>query len=134
MTEYDDTNQGALFAAAHCKIIRQGPVNMQGDDQHLAIVEVTTKDHQKFYEVYQKVGAIFTNDDKRNDDDPDMSGEINYHGLEMKIWGRKRVGNKSGNKFTAISLAPKQGDSSGAHEPDEGPMKYPDDLDDHIPF
>ena len=132
MTEYDNTNSGALFAAANSRILRQGPVNIQGDDTHLMIVEVTTKEHKKFYEVYQKVGAIFANDDKRTENDPDMSGGINYMGLEMKIWGRKKVASQSGDKFTAISLAPKTGDSSGAYEPDDAPPS--DDLEDEIPF
>ncbi len=132
MSDQTKVNSGALFSAAQMKIIRQGPVNIQGDDTQLMIAQVTTKNHEKFYEVYHKVGAIFANDDKNSENSPDMSGKIDYMGLEMRIAGWKKTSER-GIKFTSIGLTPTDGDSSGAHEPDE---ELPaDEVDeDEIPF
>lgn len=126
-------NTGALFPAANCKILRQGPVNIQGKDENLMIVQVTTKDHQSFFEVYQKVGAIFTNDKKRDENDPDMSGEFDYGGTIMKIWGRKKTAQTSGMKYTSISMAPKDANPP-ADEPAEQAGAPDDYLEDEIPF
>ena len=112
MSEYDDTNRGALFPAENQELVRSGPVNIAGADQHCAIVQTITKNGKTVFEVYQKIGAVFPNDKKRNDDDYDMSGKVDLpSGQKMMIWGRKRQ-SKNGNHYTAISLSePKVNDS-----------------------
>ena len=104
MTEYDDTNKGALFPAENQKIVRSGPVNINGSAEYCAIVQTTTKNGKTVFEFYQKIGAIFPNE-KRNENDADMSGSLETKSGPMKVWGRKRQ-SKNGNDFTSISLAP----------------------------
>ncbi len=104
MSEYDDTNRGALFPAEDQKIIRSGPVNIDGNQEHCAIVQTKTKSGKTIFEFYQKIGAIFPNE-KRNENDADMSGNLETKSGPMKVWGRKKQ-SKNGNDYTAISLAP----------------------------
>ena len=52
----------------------------------------------------RKIGAIFPNE-KRNENDADMSGNLETKSGPMKVWGRKKQ-SKNGNDYTAISLAP----------------------------
>jgi len=103
--EYDNTNSGALFNAENQKLLRSGPVNINGNDEYMAIVQSKTRSGKTIFEVFQKVGVVFPNE-KRDENDADMSGNISNlkDGLEMKIWGRKRE-SKNGNPFTSISLA-----------------------------
>ena len=104
MSEYDDTNRGALFPAEDQKIIRSGPVNIDGSQEHCAIVQTKTKSGKTIFEFYQKIGAIFPNE-KRNENDADMSGNLETKSGPMKVWGRKKQ-SKNGNDYTARSLAP----------------------------
>ena len=89
MSEYDDTNRGALFPAEDQKIIRSGPVNIDGSQEHCAIVQTKTKSGKTIFEFYQKIGAIFPNE-KRNENDADMSGNLETKSGPMKVWGRKK--------------------------------------------
>ena len=104
MTEYDDTNRGALFPAENQKIVRSGPVNINGKGEYCAIVQTITKNGKTVFEFYQKIGAIFPTE-KRNENDADMSGNLETSSGQMKVWGRKKQ-SKNGNDYTHISLAP----------------------------
>jgi hypothetical protein len=105
MSDYDDTNKGALFEAANQKVIRSGPMNFAGEDGKMAIIQTTTKHGKTVFEVYQKLGAVFPNE-KRDENDADMTGKLNLNGVEFRIWGRKKV-SKNNQSFTSISIAPK---------------------------
>lgn len=145
MSDYDNTNTGALYPAEHMKpfgraswddmkILRQGKVNVEGDENRMVItqstsrdgktyfevyeaipdrglvVEVTDRDGNTFFEFYRKIGPIYANDRKRSDKDADMSGTVTPKDGslgEYMIWGRKRE-TKSGVKMTSISIAPKE--------------------------
>jgi uncharacterized protein (DUF736 family) len=132
MSDETKINSGALFSAAQMKIIRQGPVNIQGHDEQLMIAQVTAKNHQKFYEVYQKVGAIFPNDDKHSENSPDMSGKITYGGMELRIAGWKKESER-GIKFTSIGISIPEAAGPAPEEPADEPLPE-DDPEDDIPF
>ena len=145
MTEYDNTNSGALYPAEHMKpvgradwddlkILRQGKVDVEGNESRMVITQSTSRDGKTYFEVYQaigervlvtevtdrdgntyfefykKIGPIYANDRKRTERDADMSGTVipgDGSGGEYMIWGRKRE-TKSGVKMTSVSLAPKE--------------------------
>ena len=104
MAEYENTNRGALFPAENQKIIRSGPMNINGSDHQCSIVQVSTKNGKTFFEVYQKIGVVFINDNKKDENDADMNGTIETKSGEMKIWGRKKK-SKNGHDYTSISLS-----------------------------
>ena len=102
---YDDTNRGALFPAENQQLVRSGPINIAGTNQFCAIVQTKTKNGKTVFEVYQKIGAVFPNSKKRNDDDYYMSGKVDLpSGNQLIVWGRKKK-SKNGNDYTAISLS-----------------------------
>ena len=131
MTDYDNTNSGALFNAANQKLVRAGDVDVNGTSERLAIVLTETKNGKTIFEVYQKVGAIFTNDDKKTDKHPDVGGKIEVGGQEYYMSGWKKL-SKNDVNYTSVSLTPKEADGySGPENPTE---EAGNDLDDEIPF
>jgi hypothetical protein len=108
--QYDETNSGALFGAEHMKILRQGKVNWEGEEMYITLNQVTTKKGNVVFEVYQKVGAIFVNDNKRTDNDPDMSGNVEDRILgEYRLSGWKKT-SKDGLPYTSVAFRKKDGD------------------------
>jgi len=167
MSDYDNTNSGALYPAEHMKpfgraswddlkILRQGKVNIEGEESRMILTQSTSKDGKTYFEVYEamsdralvaevtdrdgntyfefykKIGPIYANDRKRSDRDADMSGTVTPKDGslgEYMIWGRKRE-TKSGVKMTSVSLAAKE-------KKNESPTysaSSSDSLDDDVPF
>lgn len=105
MTEYDNTNSGVMFPAGQMEVFRQGTVDIEGKDHEIVICKKVTPKGKTVYEVYQKMGAVWPVTDKRNDNSPDMSGEVDTSHGQYKMFGRKKV-SKNGTPMTTISLAP----------------------------
>jgi len=129
MTDYDNTNRGALFEAANRNLIRQGKVDFAGDEEEIAIVKAITKNNKTIFEVYQKIGVVFVNEN-RSENAPGMSGPVEFKGREFKMagWAKK---SKDDRPYTSISVEPQ-----GEH-PDTSPgeQQQPDpDPKDEIPF
>lgn len=120
MNEYDNTNQGAVFPASNEKLIRSGKLNIEGIEERVTIVQVTTKTGKTVFEVYKKVGAVFINDNKRDEKDADMSGTVNFGNPkgDYMMWGRKRE-SKGGVPFTSLTIAPKGDGAKGSTSPSE---------------
>jgi hypothetical protein len=138
--EYDNTNQGAMFAPISQQILRQGTVNVNGSDHHMMIVKQTSKDGIPFFNLYLGVAKIYETE-KKKDTDSDMDGSIrgeHLNGADMKFWLRKKTSAK-GTDYTSISLAPKK-TSNGLADNKETSLndmeKTSTDttLDDEIPF
>jgi uncharacterized protein (DUF736 family) len=53
-------------------------------------------------------GAIFKNDRKEGENDPDFKGTLNVDGVEHCINGWRKT-SKSGVKFLSLSIMPKDG-------------------------
>jgi len=130
--DYDNTNTGAMFNAEHMKIIRQGPLNVEGNERYFTICQTQTKTGKTVFEVYEKVGAIFANERKKTDKDPDMSGTVNLDGFDYMMFGRKRQ-SKSGVPFTGVNIAVKE-DRSDGNEPMSPNVQSDEDFNDDIPF
>jgi hypothetical protein len=113
MTEYDNTNTGALFPAENMKVVRQGRINVDGAEENFCLVQVQTKAGKTVFEMYQKVGAVFANERKRDEKDADMSGSMTVRDKEFMVWGRKRE-SKNGLGFTSVSVAGKKGLGGGS--------------------
>jgi hypothetical protein len=131
MSDYDDTNRGALFNASNQKLIRRGPVNINGEPLEIAIVQTKTKNGKIVFEVYQKIGAVFTNDDKTSEKSPDMSGTVEFQNREWQMAGWKSEG-RSGTPYTSVAISEKQTSDGGDGPPEWGGDSG--DLDDEIPF
>lgn len=67
MSDYDNTNSGALYPAEHMKpigrkdwddlkIIRQGKVDVEGSESRMVITQATSREGKTYFEVYQSVG------------------------------------------------------------------------------
>ncbi len=133
MSDYDNTNRGALFPTGDKKLLRQGEVHFGEAAEQLAVIQVTTKSGKTVFEVYQKIGAVFANTNKDNDKAPDMSGTVAYGGVDYQMagWAHK---SRNGLPYTSIAVTPaddkpqSQGDADQAHA-DQQP-----DLDSEIPF
>ena len=67
MSDYDNTNSGALYPADNMKpigrkdwddlkIIRQGKVDVEGSESRMVITQSTSREGKTYFEVYQSVG------------------------------------------------------------------------------
>lgn len=105
MSEHDNTNRGALFPTGDMTLIRCGQAHFGEIEQRLAVIKVITKSGKTVFEVYQKIGAVFANTEKKTEKSPDMSGTVTYEGLEWKMAGWKEE-SKQGLQYTSIALTP----------------------------
>jgi uncharacterized protein (DUF736 family) len=126
---YDNTNTGAAFKPFDSmKMILQGKVNLEGNDHKTVLVADTTKSGMKIIEVYQKVGVMFENDKRGNDNAPDYSGPMEDHVAKqpMQIAGWKKQ--KDGNNYLSMQISPKQGGGGNQVQ------SVADAIGDDIPF
>ena len=140
MTEYDNTNNGALFTPINTNIIRQGRVNVEGTDKNMLIVKSKDREGMEYYRLYFESATIYKTE-KKNENSSDMDGTLNavVDGVikSMKFWLRKKVSSK-GTEFTSVSLAPK--DTNGGTPVQEKSIndmdipKEPPKLNDEISF
>jgi uncharacterized protein (DUF736 family) len=82
-------------------------------------------------------GALFKNDDKRDDRDPDYRGNINIDGKEFWLDAWLNTAKKSGKKFMALKAKPKMASEyKGAlsNPPAQKSKAERDFEDDQIPF
>ena len=105
MTEYDNTNSGVMFPAGQMEVFRQGKVDIEGEDHEMVICKKITPKGKTVYEVFRKVGAVWPVTEKKSENSPDMSGEVDTSHGEYKMFGRKKV-SKNGTPMTTNSLAP----------------------------
>ena len=77
MAEYDNTNSGAAFKPFDTqRLILQGKLNIDGNDNKIVLVADQTKAGLQIVEVYKKLGVMFTNDKKGNEAAPDYTGPM----------------------------------------------------------
>ena len=84
MTEYDKKNDGAAFPPFEdMNMILQGKMNVEGRDAKCVVVRRVTQSGMEIMEVYEKVGALFKNDNAK-ENSPDYSGKI-YVSADKKL-------------------------------------------------
>lgn len=74
---YDNTDKGAAFAPFETqKLILQGKINDRGIERKVTLVKDQTRDGKVLIEIYERVGVLFENDKKGNDNAPDYTGPL----------------------------------------------------------
>ena len=137
MPEYDNTNSGALFPASNMNVIRQGRIDIQGQEREIVMVQKQPPSGKTVFEMYSKIGAIFPNDQKRNEKDNDAGGSITDPALGdffVSLWKKT---SKAGDPYSSIALTPKNPNPNtpaqmGSNADPTPPI--PDIEDEEIPF
>ena len=75
-------------------------------------------------------GALFRNERKESDSQPDYRGPINVQGVEMELAAWLKT-SKNGKKFMSLSIGPKWEPKEKQAPKEEVPF---DDFSDPIPF
>jgi hypothetical protein len=129
---YDNTNTGAAFKPFDSmKMILQGKINLEGNDRKVVLVADTTKSGMKIIEVYQKVGVLFENDKRGNENAPDYSGPMEDYAArtQMQIAGWKKQ--KDDNNYLSMQISQKHGGQQQAQQVSTAHLDVDDDT---IPF
>jgi uncharacterized protein (DUF736 family) len=88
--DYDNNNKGAAFAPFDTqKLILQGKVNSDGIDHKVTLIKDQTRDGKTIIEVYEKIGTLFENDKKGNENAPDYTGPFNEF-KRLAAWRRMK--------------------------------------------
>lgn len=123
MADYDNTDKGAAFPPFEKQgLILQGKVNSLGNDMKVVLVKDETKNGKRLIEVYQKVGTMFENDQKGNENAPHYTGPLQHGTQERRIAAWRRM--KDGKPYMTFSVSDARQDVSNAQ----------DDLNDDIPW
>jgi len=127
MADYDNTNRGAAFAPfEQQRLILQGKVNVSGNDIKVVLVKDQTQSGTNLIEVYQKVGVLFDNDKKGNENAPDYSGPLEIGRKRIAAWRKE----KDGKPYMSISVS----DALPADSVRASQQQQQVDLADEIPF
>ena len=127
MADYDNTNRGAAFAPFETqRLILQGKVNVSGNDIKVVLVKDQTQSGTNLIEVYQKVGVLFDNDKKGNENAPDYSGPLEIGRKRIAAWRKE----KDGKPYMSISVS----DALPADSVRAAQQQQQVDLADEIPF
>lgn len=120
MSEYDQTNRGAVFPPyKETKMILSGKANNNGEDVNLVFTASTTKDGKQIIDIYQKVGTLFQHDKKGNEKAPDYTGP--FGNRRISTWRQM----KGDLKYMSLQFSDKT-------EKNDAPNSKP--IDDMIPF
>lgn len=118
---YDNTDRGAAFKPFDKqKLILQGKLNDTGKDMKIVMVKDETRGGKNIIEVFEKIGVLFENDKKGNENAPDYTGPINEF-RRLAAWRKS----KDGQAYMTMSVSDaKQGnnDSSNAVTDDKIPF------------
>jgi len=109
--EYDNTNSGgAWHPFPEQKFILQGNLDVNSKDHKIVCIQNVTRDGQKTITVYQKMGILFENDKKGNEQAPDYSGPLDDHNnLRIAGWRKKSQNAPDENGKMYISLKVSEG-------------------------
>ena len=72
-------------------MILQGKLNDRGEDLKVVLVKDETRSGKKIIEVYQKVGVLFENDKKGNENAPDYTGPL-FETRRLAAWRKMKDG------------------------------------------
>lgn len=119
MADYDNTDKGAAFKPFDKqKLILQGKINDGGREKKVVLIKDETKSGKQIIEIFEKVGTLFPNEDKKAENAPDYSGSLD----QRRIAAWKRM--KENNPYMTFAVSDQRGDAA----PKE------DRLNDDIPF
>ena len=103
MADYDNTDKGAAFPPFETqRLILQGKINDNGKEMKVVLVADQTRDGKKLIEVYEKVGTLFENDQKGNENAPNYTGPL-FLFRRLAAWRRM----KEGKPYMTFSVSDK---------------------------
>ena len=110
----DNTNSGILYKNSDdWKIIQQGKLNIEGEEQRIIGVSRKNKDGQPMVELYRAIGTLKKNEDKQSEKSPNAKGvgnKIKDSGA-MTISAWKEI-SEAGNPYTSLKVREFSSDSS----------------------
>ena len=110
----DNTNSGILYKNSDdWKIINQGKLNIEGEEQRIIGVSRKNKDKQPILELYRAIGTLKVNQDKQSEKSPDSKGVVNKikDSGAMTISAWKEI-SEAGNPYTSLKVREFSSDSS----------------------
>ena len=110
----DNTNSGILYKNSDdWKIIQQGKLNIEGEEQRIIGVSRKNKDSQPMVELYRAIGTLKKNEDKQSDKSPNAKGVVNKikDSGAMTISAWKEI-SEAGNPYTSLKVREFSSDSS----------------------
>ena len=138
MSDYDNTDSGAAFAPKYSRMILEGPINDNGNDTRIAVVQSKTSKGEVIRDLYVKVGTLFPNEaadegnEKFNPKAPAYTGP--FGDRRCSVW---RDIDKNDNAYMSFKLQDKYNGAAPAAAAapaanDTSPS--PEELADAIPF
>jgi hypothetical protein len=73
-------------------------------------------------------GALFRNDEKRDEKDRDYAGTLNVDGKEYWVSGWARTPKKGGQKFLSLSIKPKDAPAEKAKPKESAAAPFDDGI------
>ena len=130
MSDYDETNKGALFPLREeYKVFQQGKVNIDGQDHRVIAVKRNNKDGKPIVELYRAIGTLKKNDGKTGNQ-PDARGMVESMSVDsVKSMAAWKKTSKNGNDF--LSVAFQEIERQQVAQSEEPSSNMPDD---DIPF
>ena len=120
--DYDNNDRGVAFPPFPTQaLILQGRLNDRGLDAKMVLVKDQTKAGKNLIEVYQKVGVLFPQEEKKSENAPDYTGPMDS-GRRLAAWRKM----KDGKPYMTMSLSDAQQQQQQADA-----LSLPND---HIPF
>ena len=134
MTEYDNTNSGVVYKPyPDQQFAGSGKLNIEGTDYKIITVkESLSKGGNPVRVVYARMGVLFDNDQKGNDQAPLFSGPIDTHpNLRLAAWLKEKVGLEGKvMQYMSLNVSEKQQAAAAETQP-SAPIHQ---TDDEIPF
>lgn len=105
--DYDNTDRGAAFKPFDTqKLILQGKLNNAGVDRKVVLVKDQTKSGTNLIEIFEKVGVLFENDKKGNENAPDYTGLFEAGLDERRVAAWRKM--KDSNPYMTMQISDKQ--------------------------
>ena len=107
MSEYDNTNKGALFPLKEpMEVIYEGNVNMSGFQRRVILIKRKNAQGQDTFEMFESVGNIKRVEEKESDKHPDGKGVLEVRKVDktlgVSFWRRK---SKNDLNYLSVSLS-----------------------------
>jgi hypothetical protein len=102
--DYDNNDRGAAFPPFQTQaLVLQGKINDRGLDAKVVLIKDQTKAGKNLIEVYQKVGVLFPQEEKKSESAPDYTGPMD-NGRRLAAWRKM----KDGKPYMTMSLSDAQ--------------------------
>jgi len=120
MADYDNTDKGAAFRPFETQsLILQGKVDSNGNEIKTVLVKDITRDGKVLIEVYEKIGVLFENDKRGNENAPDYTGPFQHR--RIAAWKRVKDG-KPYMTFAVSDAQQKESQTSNSLPDDDIPF------------